>query len=49
LYDEDSDWGPFAYKGDTKQSPEAAELLALKVRIFGISENIGDVNYLTFH
>src|SRR5262245_5944161 len=37
LHDEDSDWGTFAQKWDTEQGTEAAEPLALKVRVFRIS------------
>src|SRR5262249_62372029 len=49
LYGDDSDWDPFAQKRDTEQGTEAAELLARKVGIFGISQNIGDMNYPSLH
>src|SRR5262249_15956745 len=49
LYDDDSDWGPFAQEWDTEQGTKAAEPLALRVSIFGISTNTGDVHSPGFH
>src|SRR5262245_12037983 len=37
LYDDDPDWSPFAQKWHTKEGTKAANPLAVKVRIFGIS------------